>query len=55
MTVFDCVLIVLGVIIVLPLLVFLCVKLGTVGFYRGKEIMRRQHEFDDFQNDEKIS
>jgi len=51
MTMFDCILTVLGAVIVLPFLAFLCVKLGTVGFYRGKEIVRRQHEFDDFQND----
>jgi len=43
---------ILSVIIVLPILVFLCVKLGTVGYFRGKEIAKRQNEFDSVQNDE---
>lgn len=46
LTMFDWILISLGVIIVLPLLAFLCVKLGTVGFYRGKEIMNRERKKD---------
>jgi len=46
---FDWILISLGAIIVLPLLAFLCVKLGTVGFYKGKEAFKRQ-EFNSVQN-----
>jgi len=38
------ILIALGAIIVLPLLAFLCVKLGTFGFYKGKEAFKRQNE-----------
>lgn len=44
---FNWILIALGTIIVLPILAFLCVKLGTVGFYRGKEAFKRQSEIVD--------
>jgi len=44
MTMLNYILIALGAIIVLPLLAFLCVKLGTFGFYKGKEAFKRQNE-----------
>lgn len=47
---FDWILITIGAIIVLPILAFLCVKLGTVGFYRGKEAFKRQNEFNSIEN-----
>lgn len=47
---FDWILISLGTIIVLPILVYLCMKLGTVGFYRGKEVWKKQNEFNNVQN-----
>ena len=50
---FDWILISLGAIIVLPILAFLCVKLGTVGFYKGKEAITRQNEIiNSVQNNE---
>ena len=42
MTICDWMLIILGAIIVLPILAFLCVKLGTFGFYKGKEAYKRK-------------
>lgn len=51
MSLLDYICIFLGIIIVLPIVVFLCVKLGTVGFYKGKEAFRRQSESDfEFDN-----
>jgi len=48
---FDWILISLGAIIVLPILAFLCVKHGTAGFYKGKEVFRREEEYiDSVQN-----
>lgn len=41
MTILEC-LIIVGIIIVALTLAFLCVKWGIVGFYRGKEVFRRQ-------------
>lgn len=37
----DWILIAVGIIIVAPILVYLCMKTGTVGFYRGKEVAKR--------------
>jgi len=48
----DWILIILGAIIVLPILAFLCVKCGTAGFYRGKEAMKKQNEFNNVNNNE---
>jgi len=36
------ILLVLGLIIVVPILAFLCVKWGVAGFYRGKEAAKRR-------------
>ena len=50
---YNWILISLGLFIVLPILAFLCVKLGTVGFYKGREVSNRQDKFiDDVQNDD---
>lgn len=40
----DKILLAIGIIIVLPILAFLCMKLGTVGFYRGKEASGKENE-----------
>ena len=45
LTIFDWILILLGASIVLPILAFLIGKWATVGFYRGKEAIKRQNEF----------
>jgi len=44
MTILDWFLILLGASIALPILAFLIVKWATVGFYRGKEAIKRQNE-----------
>lgn len=36
------VLAVVGMVILLPIISFLCVKWGTFGFYRGKELNKRE-------------
>ena len=50
----DKILLAMGIIIVLPILAFLCMKLGTVGFYRGKEAMQKEDDFnvEDNNNNE---
>lgn len=40
----DKILLAIGIIIVLPILAFLCMKLGVVGFYRGKEASQQKNE-----------
>ena len=50
MTVVEFILIILGIIIVAPIVVYLCMKLGTVGFYRGKEAIRRENDFSVSDN-----
>lgn len=48
----DYILIALGIIIVVPTLVFLCMRQGVVGFYRGKEAAKRLlNEFSRVQDD----
>ena len=42
MTYLDKILLILGAIIVLPIIAFLCMKLGTVGFYKGKEAINKE-------------
>ena len=32
-----------GVLLLAPLIVYICVKLGTVAFFRGKEISKEEH------------
>lgn len=44
MTIFEWILLIVGVITVAPTLAFLCAKWGLVGFYRGKEAFRKQNE-----------
>lgn len=51
MTIVDYILIVLGASIVLPILAFLIMRGGTVGYFRGKEVSK-QKEFSDVQNNE---
>ena len=51
MTFVDKILLILGVIIVLPIVAFLCMKLGTVGFYRGKEAISREDKKNCIEND----
>jgi len=46
MTILKWILLILGIIIAAPILAFLCMKLGTVGFYRGKEVSGRENEFN---------
>lgn len=52
MTIPEWILLLLGIFVVLPILAFLCMKLGTFGFYRGREVFKRQNEFDDVQDDD---
>ena len=42
MTYLDKIILILGAIIVLPIIAFLCMKLGTVGFYKGKEAVEQK-------------
>ena len=42
---FDWILISLGAIIVIPILAFLIMRSGTVGFYRGKEVWKSRNKF----------
>jgi hypothetical protein len=44
MTILDWVLILLGAAIALPILAFLIMRGGTVGYFRGKEVSK-QNEF----------
>lgn len=44
---FDKILFAIGIIIVAPILAFLCMKLGTVGFYRGKEAIKKENEVSE--------
>lgn len=48
----DWILISLGLLIVLPVLAFLCMKLGTVGFFKGREVFNRQSEISDSDDNE---
>ena len=48
---FDKILLAIGIIIVLPILAFLCMKFGTVGLYKGKEAMRKEDDFNVENND----
>ena len=50
MTILEWILISLGAIIVIPILAFLIMRSGTVGFYRGKEVWKRRNEFNSVQN-----
>jgi len=50
MTVVKVIFIVLGIIFAVPTLAFLVMKLGTVGFYRGKEVIRRESDFSVSDN-----
>jgi len=50
--VFDKILLVVGIVIVLPILAFLCMKLGTVGFYKGKEASQQENEVIGNNNNE---
>lgn len=52
MTMLDWILIALGAIIVIPILAFLCMRSGVVGFYRGKEVWKRKNKFDSVQNND---
>ena len=47
MTVFNWILISLGAIIVIPILAFLIMRSGTVGFYRGKEVWKERDQFNN--------
>jgi len=51
MTFLDWVLISLGAAIVLPILAFLIMRGGTVGYFRGKEVSE-QKEFNSVDNHE---
>lgn len=53
MTILDWILLILAIIIVVPIVVYLCMKLGTVGFYRGKEAIRRENNFNVNDNNKK--
>ena len=50
MTIFELILLIIAIVFTAPTLVFLCVKWGIVGFYRGKESFKRQNEFNRVQN-----
>ena len=52
MRMFDWILILLGASIVLPILAFLVMKLGTFGLYSGKEAFRKQNKFNSVQNND---
>lgn len=45
MTILEWLVLIFGVIVVAPVLAYLCVKWGMVGFYRGKEAFRKTNEF----------
>jgi len=46
----DKILWLIGIIIVLPTLAFLCMKLGTVGFYKGKEAVSKENNKSEMNN-----
>lgn len=48
----DKILLLLGIIIVLPVVTYLCMKLGTVGFYKGKEAVSKENEVNVENNNE---
>jgi len=50
MTVVKGIFIILGIIFVVPTLAFLVMKWGSVGFYRGKEAIRRENDFSVSDN-----
>jgi len=52
-TILDWILLILAIIIVVPIVVYLCMKLGTVGFYRGKEAIHRENNFNVNDNNKK--
>jgi hypothetical protein len=41
-SIFDLILLILVIFVVVPILSYLCIKFGTVGFYRGKEANKRE-------------
>lgn len=44
MTIPELMILICVVLTVIPVLVFLCVKWGTVGFQRGKEVLKKRNE-----------
>ena len=46
MTILDWIILILGIIIIAPILAFLCVKWGVAGFYQGKEAIKRRRKID---------
>ena len=50
MTILDWILLILGLIIVLPVLFYLCIKWGAVGFYRGKEAYKKRIDITTINN-----
>ena len=53
MTIYEWIILVLGLIIVIPILAFLIMKSGTVGFYRGKEASQSNVNATDVNIDNK--
>ena len=50
MTIYDCILLSIVLIIIVPILTYITIKSGTVGFYRGKEI-GREKKINNKEND----
>ena len=44
MTILDWLMLIIGLLLILPSIVYLTIKFGVVGFYKGKEAYKKESE-----------